>query len=251
MKLTTDVLEEYLFCPRNLYFREIKGISLYNHPYRKRIFTLRNEINHLTSQFFSRYYLPDERNCSIPIRRIISTERHSSFECSFVHRESDYRENLDLEEKVFTFLDSVLNDVSSSKGKNSSSFPNNFILNPLLFSKPLNLFANPSIIIINTDNTITWILQTFSMPYGLDDYYFFSKFHILLALSLKMLLRNIITVDYRNMSINTQIFDDKKMSSFESQITSLKNALESNNFGMNSHNCKYCEFELICINYQE
>ena len=88
----------------------------------------------------------------------------------------------------------------------------------MIVSNSFNLLGDPSIIILNTDNTITWILQTYSFFSSLIERDILPKFHCILAVSLKIPVKKFIVVDYRDMSIKRYTFGKNEVNEFLSII---------------------------------
>ncbi|MHA1978266.1 MAG: hypothetical protein ACW98F_05360 [Candidatus Hodarchaeales archaeon] len=249
--ITSEILQQYLHCPRYFFLNKIRGIRLSTDSRWEVIENIRSDIKNITFRYFS--YISTSLN--IPLgEKIINLKRlgkllpldYSCIKNTPNHHFLEY----DLELKVYAILNFVLLSISqeSYNKEEKTRFPISITFFPQSKDPQELIKENPAALVEYSDSKIVVLSQKFSQPQNRKEKKNqISLTNLFLIQLYQPNLTRIVTIDYRTMKISfdsIRKFDSRRSKSNLNIILDKFYSLKYD--PLMSSSCNICEFKLIC-----
>ncbi len=253
--ITSELLEQYLDCPRHFYFSKIRGIKLAENSRWEVIEWNRNRIKKITFEYCSYLskILGQEIGKKIENLEKLSNVLPLSSYCVFA-TSSRTEANFDLIPKICAYLNFVLFSIwQESKLKHKKKrIPVSLTFLPKADIPHDLICENPTALIEYSDNKTALVHQNYTSPQEKGNEHSTDVVTLFLVNLFHSNLTRIISIDYRTMKIS---FDS--ISKYKSQFLRSKLHKKVKYFTLQefepqiSNVCDICEFKMICDHSKE
>ncbi|MHA2106480.1 MAG: hypothetical protein ACXABU_03690 [Candidatus Hodarchaeales archaeon] len=248
--LTSEILEQYLSCPRYFYLYKIRNIRLTEESSWSLVENAYNDIKRVSSQYFSilAAILDIQTENTFSDFKKIREKLPLDYSC-IKHTPIQLTSGENFTPKVYMFLNFILQSIcqeSEKRGK-KKRYPISISFLPQTKVLKNLIRESPTALIQYSDNKIVAIIQNYSLPRDNEDKSQTNIFSLCLVNLYPSDLTRIISIDYRSMKISFNSISSYNSRTFKPKLDVIIKKFQSHEFRpKESNSCSKCEFKLVC-----